>query len=267
VIYRLAPTLDPFIADLPATDDPAEARVVVLGSQPLDLSRFPKLRGIFRVGVGTENVPFAEAAARGIEIGLPSAKNVELLYDEVAAFACHLVLRVAYADAGSIEGWQRPPRQPLRDNTLLVIGRGHVGRRVATTLQVLMNVRTFDARRPRAELHSALSEGDVVSLHIPLADNTRGLIGAPELAALRDGAALVNISRGALVDEQALLAEIRSGRLRAAFDVFWQEPYDGPLAAFHPDRFYMTPHVAGASRAFLAASAENLRAFVQRLIP
>lgn len=267
MIYRLAPTLDPFIADLPATDDPAQARIVVLGAQPLDLSRFPRLRGIFRVGVGTENVPFAEAEARGIEVALPTPRNAELLHDEVAAFACHLVLRVAFAEAGSIVGWQRPPRRSLREKTLLVIGRGHIGRRVATALQLLMDVQTFDARKPRPELLAALPEADVVSLHIPLVDDTHGLIGAPELAALHDGAALVNVSRGALVDERALLAEIESGRLRAAFDVFWQEPYTGPLAAFHPDRFYMTPHVAGGSREFLAASAADLRAFFRRFVP
>ncbi len=265
MLYRLTRALDGFADDVPSTDDHAAARVLLLGSQPVEISRFPSLRGLFRAGAGTDNVPWAEAQARGIAVGLPSAASLDILYEEVAAFACHLVLRLAFADAVAMAGWDRRPRRALRRQTALVVGPGHIGGRVARALAPLLVVETFDARRPRAELRARLAAADVVSLHLPLNDDTRGLVGPEELAALRDGAGIVNVSRAALVDEQALAAEIRGGRLRAAFDVFWEEPYAGPLAAFAPDRFFMTPHVAGSCREFLAAEAEDLRAFVREV--
>lgn len=263
MLYLLTRSLDGLIDDLAIVEDPSAARVVLLGSKPADLSRFPSLRGVFRAGAGTDNVPWDEARQRGIEIGLPSPSSLAILYEEAAAFASHLILHAAYAGAGSVTAWTRWPRPSLLEKTVLVVGAGHIGGRVARNLQGLTRVTTFDARRPRSEIVGLLRGADVVSLHVPLADNTRGLIGAAELSLLRDGAAIVNISRGPLVDEQALLAEIQRGRIRAAFDVFWEEPYTGPLAAFHPERFYMTPHVAGSCREFLMAAALDLRAFVQ----
>src|SRR5262249_42301300 len=161
--------------------------------------------------------------ARGVEVGLPSPASLEILYEEVASFAAHLVLRMAYGDAGAVGWGKRVPRPALRSRGVLVIGRGYIGRRLAERLGPMMNVRTFDGRRGRQELREALSAVEVVTLHVPLAENTRGLLGREELARLPDGAAVVNTARGALVDEQALLAEIQSGRLRAAFDVFWSE--------------------------------------------
>ena len=90
-------------------------------------------------------------------------------------------------------------------------------------------------------------------------------LNTEKLGWMRDGAALVNTARGPVVDEKALLSEIDSGRLRAAFDVFWQEPYEGPLRAFHPDRFLMSPHVASTCEDFLKGLAGDLNVFIDRL--
>ena len=75
---------------------------------------------------------------------------------------------------------------------------------------------------------------------------------------MKTGAVLINTARGAIVDEEALYDEIKSGRLRAAFDVYWQEPYRGKLKEFYPDRFYMTPHVASTCSSFLKGCRDGL---------
>lgn len=82
---------------------------------------------------------------------------------------------------------------------------------------------------------------------------------------MKDGAAVVNTARGPIVDEDALYSELRGGRLRAAFDVFWQEPYNGKLAALHPEPFFMTPHVASTCEEFLEGLAEDFEEFLKRL--
>jgi D-3-phosphoglycerate dehydrogenase len=265
VIFFLTGALDGLVNDLPRTEDPELADLLVLGSQPMDFARFPRVRGLFRVGAGRENVPWAEAERRGVRVAFPSRTSLALLYDEVAGFSAHLILASAYGQASAVVAWRRERRGALSGRRLLVLGLGNVGRRVASRMAAFLHVTTLDARRPREELRARLAESDVVSLHLPLAENTRGLLGATELARLPDQAAVVNTARAALVDEAALLAEIGAGRLRAAFDVFWQEPYRGPLAAFHPDRFRMSPHVAGSSREFLEAAAADLRVFARSL--
>ena len=112
------------------------------------------------------------------------------------------------------------------------------------------------------DLERVLPTVDCVTLHVPLNDQTRGWVDAAWLARLPDGAALVNTARGAVVDEAALLSEIQSGRLVAAFDVYWQEPYHGPLRDFHPDRFLMSPHVASTCSTFLEKLADDFRQFL-----
>jgi len=101
------------------------------------------------------------------------------------------------------------------------------------------------AYRPLDEL---LAEADVVSLHVPLTDDTRGFIDARRLALMRDGSCLVNTSRGQVVDEPALVAELVSGRLRAGLDVFANEP-DVPRELFDLDNVVMTPHLGTATQA------------------
>ncbi len=82
---------------------------------------------------------------------------------------------------------------------------------------------------------------------------------------MKDGAALINTARGAIVDEKALLKEIESLRLFAAFDVYWQEPYHGKLKGYHPDRFYMTPHVASTCNGFIEGCRKDLDILIKDL--
>ena len=99
----------------------------------------------------------------------------------------------------------------------------------------------------------------------PAAEPAKGAPNAEKLGWLKDGAALVNTARGAVVDEDALYRELASSRLRAAFDVFWKEPYRGRLLELPTDRFLVTPHVASTCREFVTGTAEDFRAFLRTL--
>jgi phosphoglycerate dehydrogenase-like enzyme len=107
-----------------------------------------------------------------------------------------------------------------------------------------------------------MNQADVISLHIPLSESTKGFIDAEKLGWMKVGAALVNTARGPVVDEDALFEEIQSGRIRAAFDVFWKEPYEGKLKQFHPNGFLMSPHVSSNCENFLTGLVLDLRNYL-----
>jgi phosphoglycerate dehydrogenase-like enzyme len=134
-------------------------------------------------------------------------------------------------------------------------------------MNVLHTRREDDGSPDRRELDDLLRESDVVTLHVPLTDETHGLLDARRLALLRDGACLVNTARGAIVDEDALVAELASGRLRAGLDVFVHEPHV-PQALLDLPNVVLSPHVGSATRATReAATAElvaNIKAALER---
>ncbi|MFT3866442.1 MAG: NAD(P)-dependent oxidoreductase [Solirubrobacterales bacterium] len=150
--------------------------------------------------------------------------------------------------------WTRKSVADLGAWTVLVVGMGSIGRRVEALL------RPFEARvvgvasRPRDDLHGVeelpdlLPRADAVVLLVPLTDDTRGLIGVAELAAMGDGTLLVNAARGAVVDTDALVAETSTGRIRAVLDVTDPEPLpDGHPLWSAPGVLSITPHIAGDS--------------------
>lgn len=183
------------------------------------------------------------------------------------------------ADAGR---WiEVPPFPSLADRRVLLIGYGGVGTaiesrlsgfeaaidRLARTARTVRDaagaevaVRGFD------ELHAALAEAEIVILAVPLTDETRHLIDAAALAAMPDGALLVNVARGPVVDTDALVSELRSGRLRAALDVTDPEPLPAGHSLWRCPGLLLTPHVGGDStamlprvRALLLRQLEHLR--------
>ncbi|MDF2435555.1 MAG: hypothetical protein JWP44_5188 [Mucilaginibacter sp.] len=150
--------------------------------------------------------------------------------------------------------WSSRHLDDLAAWTVLIVGMGSIGRHLATLLRPLgtkvlgVGSRAHDGLRGVDELPELLPQADAVVVLTPLTDATRGLIGAAELGAMRDGAVLVNAARGAVVDTEALLAEVRSGRLRAVLDVTDPEPLpdDHPLWSA-PGVLSITPHVGGDS--------------------
>lgn len=265
-VWTNTKTLDGLVDGIRFTRDRAEAEVILVGGKAFDLADFPKLRGIFKTGVGRDNIPEDAARAKGIICAFPSQRTCEYIYDETASFACYLVLRCLYSGSGDFETWTKYERSSLESRQVLVVGTGHIGKRVVSRLQSFARVTTYDVLTHAPEaLEALVRAADCVTLHLPLTDQTRGLFDAEKLAWMKDGAALVNTARAAIVDETALAAELRVGRLRGAFDVFWSEPYAGPLRSLPADRFLMSPHVASNCREFREGTAKDFIRFLGSL--
>jgi len=157
--------------------------------------------------------------------------------------------------------WRAGRRTSLADRTVVVVGAGGVGRAIArrlapfetTTVLVGRSERTQDgvAVQAASDLPALLARADVVVLAVPLTDQTRGLVNAGFLAALPDGALVVNVARGPVVDTDALLAEVSRGRLLAALDVTDPEPLPDNHPLWRTPGVLVSPHVGGNTTAFL----------------
>jgi (S)-sulfolactate dehydrogenase len=230
------------------------------------LAQAPRLRVVGRLGVGLDNIDVPACRNRGIEV-IPATGANALAVAEYVVCTVMMLLRGAYLSSGEVAAgrWPRGPLGEGRETagkTLGIVGFGGIGRLVARLARGLgMEVVAADALVPpgspawaeagvtRLELDALLSEADAVTLHVPLTDETRHLIDGRRIAAMRPGAVLVNTARGGVVDEAALAAALRDGRLAgAALDVFEREPLpaDSPLAGV--PNLVLTPHIAGVTR-------------------
>nr|WP_321465870.1 NAD(P)-dependent oxidoreductase [uncultured Desulfobulbus sp.] len=266
LIYKATNTLEGYLPPLDYTKDQNAAEIFLVGGKKFVLAEFPNLKGIFKTGVGTDNLPFDEAKQRGVAISLPSESTCNIIFEETAAFSCHLILTGLYAENGDWNAWKKVDRPQLATRKLLVIGAGRIGKRVCEKMQPFMQVDSFDiAHNAVSELDTKIKTADCISLHVPLTDSTREMFNKERLALMPDGALLVNTARGPVIDEDALYQELLSGRLRAACDVFWHEPYRGRLAELPEDRFIRTPHISSTCREFLQGTANDFIDFMQTI--
>ncbi|MBV9579324.1 MAG: phosphoglycerate dehydrogenase, partial [Chloroflexi bacterium] len=225
------------------------------------LEHAARLRVIGRAGAGVDTIDVDAATARGIVVVNAPGGNAVAAAEHALALMFALVRRVAAADASMKRGeWRRATYTgtELTGKTLGLVGLGRVGSEVARrALGLEMRVLVYDPYVPEEHvqrlglepsgLEDLLRAADIVSLHVPLTEATRGILNAARLACLRPSAFLVNCARGGLVDEQALLAALDAGGLAGAgIDVYSREPVaaDDPLPR-HP-RVVATPHL-GAS--------------------
>lgn len=265
-IYKATNTLDKFTIPHVFTQNKNEADVIIVGGKPIDLEEFPLLKGIFKTGVGTDNLPFKEASEKQVRIQLPSEETKIVIYDETASFTCYLIIQGLYANAAEFQTWSKHSRNCMRNKRLLVMGTGKIGGRVIKRMQQFMQVDTYDPLQNKPdELSALLPNADCISLHMPLSSSTKDFFDKERLALLKDGCLLVNTSRGPIVNESALFDELFSGRMRAAFDVFWEEPYKGKLLNLPDDRFIRTPHIASTCEEFLEGLAKDLILFCNEL--
>jgi D-3-phosphoglycerate dehydrogenase / 2-oxoglutarate reductase len=258
-----------FDVDLEPKGDLAEAiadydGIVVRSATKLTaelIDRADRLKVIGRAGVGVDNVDVAAATRRGIVVANTPDSTVVSAAEQTIGLLVALARNIPQAHAALKEGsWERSRWSgiELAGKTLAVLGFGRIGQQVARRAVGLgMRVVGYDpfvgedrfretGVERAAELTDALAAGDFVTLHLPLTDETTGIIGREAIASMRDGARLVNAARGALVDEDALVAAIRSGKLAgAALDVFSAEPYSGPLLEL--DEVVVTPHLAAST--------------------
>ena len=218
------------------------------------------LKVIGRAGVGVDNVDVDAATRRGIVVANAPESNILSAAEHAVGLLLALARNIPQAHAALLDGrWERSKwgGVELADKTLGVLGFGRIGRLVARrALGLQMKVVAYDpfvsAERFRdlgaepATFDEVLERADFVTLHLPLTDETRGSIDAEAFARMKPGARIVNAARGELVDEQALIAALESGRLAgAAIDVFASEPYDGPLLA--APNVVLTPHLAAST--------------------
>jgi D-3-phosphoglycerate dehydrogenase len=224
------------------------------------LGQAKELRVISRYGVGVDNVDIRAATARGIVVTITPGDNSVAVAELTMALMLALARRIPYHDRLVKQGgWVRGPAVELAGYCLGIIGMGRIGREVAKRAAAFgMRILYHDPVAPPQEfvpslqaayrpLEELLSESDVISLHLPLTDDTRNLIGTSALRRMKSSAFLINTARGGLVDEQALYGALAEGALAgAACDVFSQEPpIDNPLLGL--DCFIATPHMGSAT--------------------
>ena len=111
-----------------------------------DIENFPSLKGIFRAGIGKDNVPEQTAKKRNILVRYPSKSTINIIFNETASFTCSLIFRMLYHGLGTIEPWHKENRRSLSSKKLLVVGNGNIGKRVAQRMSLFMPTKTFDIR-------------------------------------------------------------------------------------------------------------------------
>jgi (S)-sulfolactate dehydrogenase len=253
-------------ADLSAALADARALVVRNRTQVRGalLQAAPKLRVVGRLGVGLDNIDVEACKARGIAV-CPATGANDVAVAEWAITAMLVLLRGAWSATPQViaGAWPRMSAigREASGKTLGLVGLGGIARETATRAAALgLRICAADPLLPadhpawklaeRVTLDELVQRSDVISLHVPLTDETRGLFDAARVAAMRRGSILLNAARGGVVDEAALAAALRSGHLGgAALDVFAQEPLDaaqGALFAGVPN-LLLTPHIAGVT--------------------
>jgi D-3-phosphoglycerate dehydrogenase / 2-oxoglutarate reductase len=267
-----APDVEAFQAALP------DAGVVMVTPYAkltaADFTTMRKCHAIIRYGIGYDNIDVAAAGKAGIPVSIVPGTASEEVASHAVAMALALLRRLPAGDqairrggwAGEI-GYDTPVISRLEVG---VVGLGRIGQHVVRMYTGLgARVRTYDPfveanGVPSTNLDELLTTSDVVSLHVPLSEETRGLISADVLRTMRAGAVIVNVSRGGLVDEAALAEALTSGQIAGAgLDTFSQEP----VPADHPLRdapnTILTPHIAWRSNtsvgALQAGAVERVR--------
>ncbi|MBL1113364.1 2-hydroxyacid dehydrogenase [Streptomyces sp. 110] len=230
------------------------------------------LRVVQTLTAGIDHIrPALAGLAPGVRLcnarGVHDASTAELALTLILASLRGIPDFVRGQDA---EEWRSGFRPALADKSVLIVGYGAIGSAIEDRLvpfecervaRVARSPRTTERGpvHPIDELPRLLPEADVVVLVTPLTEATRGLAGAEFLSRMKDGALLVNVSRGGVVDTKALLMELESGRLRAALDVTDPEPLPAGHPLWHAPGVLISPHVGGPTSAFLPRAKRLLR--------
>ena len=265
-----------------------DATIAITNKVPLrrdTLAQLPKLKMVAISATGTDNVDIEHCRERGIVVSNIRNYSVHTVPEHV--FMLMLALRrnlLAFREDVRNGAWQASeqfclfthPVQDLYGSTLGIIGYGAIGKAVEQIASVFgMKVLraehkgASEVRPGYTAFDTVLRESDVITLHLPLNAQTRHLIGTAEFERMQPHALLINTARGGLVDETALLAVLRSGRIAGAgFDVLGKEPpSDGhPLLDLDMPNFILTPHIAWSGRAAMQTLADQLIANIEAFV-
>ncbi len=256
------------------------ATIAITNKVPLraaDIALLPELRMVAIAATGTDNVDLAACRERGIVVS--NIRNYSLVSVPEHVITLILALRRnlrAYINDVEAGLWQQSSRFCLLDHPIAdlagsrigIVGYGALGKKVATIARAFAMEVCVTSRSPVNDeavsampLDELLRTADVVSLHLPLTEQTRNLIGAKELATMKRSALLINTARGGLVDEDALAQALENGIIGGAgFDVLSKEPPapENPLLQLRIPNFILTPHVAWASGGAMQTLADML---------
>ncbi|KES06479.1 dihydrofolate reductase [Streptomyces toyocaensis] len=265
--------------------DPADCAFYVVpymkpagvGVRPMALMR--SVRVVQTLSAGTDHVePGLKHLPPGVRLcnarGVHEASTAELTLALILASLRGIPGFVRAQDKGEWRGGFRPA---LADKNVLIVGYGSIGAAIedrlvpfelARVARVARSARTTERGpvHPLTELPSLLPEADVVVLSTPLTETTRHLVDAGFLARMKDGALLVNVARGGVVDTKALLTELETGRITAALDVTDPEPLPADHPLWRAPGVLVTPHVGGPTSAFLPRAERLLREQLSRFV-
>ena len=238
---------------------PADIAILIRERTWLDcemLKQLSNLRFIAQTGGGAAHIDHQAREEMGIGIAYTPGSSRQSVVELTFGLAITGLREISSHDLAMHQGeWPQRMGRTLRGKTLSIIGFGKIGSTLVPAAQVFgMNVVGWGrgSSRARAEelgveftpdLETAFQRGDVVSINLGLNDSTRGLITSDHLAALRSGSMLINTSRGAVIDENALISRLQQGDIAAGLDVFHEEPLpvDHPLRTL--DNVILTPHI------------------------
>ncbi len=251
LLHQLQEPVNIMVGDDPAflKSNAAEAEVILNGGPDGELLRTifplaPRLRWVHAVSAGVERVLFPEL----IESPVPLTNGRGVFKDALAEFAMAAILffakglrRLVHSqEAGR---WDQFDIEFVRGQTLGIVGYGEIGRESARLAEAL-GMKVVAVRRQTVQrLREILSVSDFVLVATPLTAETRGMIGEAELAAMKRSAVIINVGRGPVIVESALIAALSEKRIRgAALDVFDEEPLPGGHPFYHLDNVLLSPH-------------------------
>lgn len=269
--------------DFPA--DPADCvfyAVPYLKGAETSVRPLPEMTSVRAVQTLTAGIDHVEGGlkflAPGVQLcnakGVHEASTAELTLALVLASLRGLP---RFVEGQRQEDWRSGFYPALADKSVLIVGYGSIGSAIEDRLAPFECARVARVARsaratergpvhPLAELPALLPDADVVILSTPLTDTTRGLVNGDFLARMKDGALLVNVARGPVVDTKALLAELESGRITAALDVTDPEPLPAGHPLWHAPGVLISPHVGGSTSAFLPRAKRLLAAQLTRFV-
>lgn len=265
-----------------------EAEVIVTNKVVINdavMEAAPSLKLICVAATGTNNIDHDAAARRAIAVKNVAGYSTDAVVQHTFSMLFYLMGHSRYYDQYVKNGsWQKeavfahigPSFSELRDKTWGIIGLGEIGRNVARIASAFgANVcyystsgKNENSEYEKTTLSRLIENSDIISIHAPLNASTENLISHSELLQMKDGAVLLNLGRGGIVDEDALSVIIDVKPIFVGLDVLAKEPMKTPhplLAVKHPERLYITPHIAWTSREarerLIAATIENIEKF------
>ena len=222
-----------------------------------------KLKMIQRTGVGTDTLDLDTLKSKNIPVYVNTGVNSFSVAEHTILLMLSVLRRLHIVDTGLKAGiWQKNDigieNRSLNNKTIGLIGLGNIGKHVAKILEPFGGeISYFDLNRLNKkeeqklnikyfEFENILKQADILSLHCPLTNKTKGLIGKKELSIMKSGSYIINTARGALINEEALVAAMQSGHIRGAgLDVFCEEPLEKGNPLLSLNNIVLTPHIGG----------------------